>query len=231
MNKRTIGLILSSLIIVSFFTGCSNKLNEENARLNEEIRLVNEQKAQLEKQVNELTVQTQALNEKLKTAEEKSGSVVDKNKTSDTTFNIYTADIDDYSKKIALGIDIQNDLDLKGKLNTIAEALSKSCFQGLPIDVLEVKNIDGKGVAVINLKESKENEGITNRSKLKGNTWANNQFQGSAGGNITSVALIETFLQKEYDGKWIDGVQFLYNNGTIKDFEHVPDLGKINYRK
>lgn len=47
---------------------------------------------------------------------------------------------------------------------------------------------------------------------------------------MTSTALIETILQREHDGEWIDGVKFLYNN-SVCDFQHAPELLNINYRR
>ncbi|MCB2291425.1 hypothetical protein LGK97_16990 [Clostridium sp. CS001] len=82
---------------------------------------------------------------------------------------------------------------------------------------------------MINLNESKENEGIKEQIKLTGNTWARKYFQGSTGGKVTSVTLIETMLQKEHKEQWIDGVRFLYNNGVC-NFDHTSDLSKVNYR-
>jgi hypothetical protein len=46
---------------------------------------------------------------------------------------------------------------------------------------------------------------------------------------MTSIALSETFLQKEYSGTWIDGVQFLLDGETI-DLEHVEGLSEIIYK-
>jgi hypothetical protein len=49
---------------------------------------------------------------------------------------------------------------------------------------------------------------------------------------MTSESLIETLLQREYNGEWIDAVKFLYNDSPIDDhFQHAPDLMEINYRK
>ena len=85
------------------------------------------------------------------------------------------------------------------------------------IDLVEIKEIGNKKVAIINLKENDDE------------LWITTYFQGSSGGNITSTQLIETFLQRDYWGKWIDGVEFLYENSKI-DFDHVEDLHDISYR-
>ena len=38
-------------------------------------------------------------------------------------------------------------------------------------------------------------------------------------------------LQPEYDGKWIDGVRFLYNGEENKNFQHIEGLDQIKYRQ
>jgi len=52
--------------------------------------------------------------------------------------------------------------------------------------------------------------------KLKGKTWATNYLQGSTGASITTVSLIETLLQTEHNGDWIDGVRFLYHGSPCE---------------
>ena len=93
----------------------------------------------------------------------------------------------------------------------------------------EIKDIEGKSVAVINLRESPINEEIAGPEEMIGHSWATYYFQGSTGGVLTSIKLVETFLQRDYRGPWIDGVQFLYEGNQI-DFEHVEGLREINYR-
>lgn len=115
-------------------------------------------------------------------------------------------------------------------MDVIGNELSQYCFDGLPIEVSEIKKVDGKEIAVINLKESVFNEEIDAPKKFVGRTWKAGYFQGSCGGSITSMELIETFLQRDYKGKWIDGVQFLYEGNNITEFDHVPRLSDINYR-
>ncbi|MDQ2087579.1 hypothetical protein RBH29_14195 [Herbivorax sp. ANBcel31] len=78
-------------------------------------------------------------------------------------------------------------------------------------------------MAVINLREYDEKNTSIRRS------WKSHYFQGTTGGRETSVTLIETFLQRDYSGEWIDGVSFLYYDNEI-EFFHVEGLSKIQYR-
>jgi len=211
MNRKLILGMCYICLCLLFFTGCSNSLKNENANLSKEINSLKAKNQDLEKKVSDLT-------EKIKKYEEKN--------TTEDIYPIYTANIDTYKKEIHSYVYIKKDEVMMNKISTLSKTLSEDFFNNLPIEVVNIEEKDGKSIAVINLKESKENQGVTDYSKLKGYTWATKYFQGSTGGTITSKTLIETTLQKEYTGEWIDGVKFLYNNKDI-DFEHVPDLRNI----
>ena len=166
------------------------------------------QEPQTEKQQSQPEKQEQK-NEKQETQKVESGE-----------FIIYGGNIDTYEKEVIGKIGDSKGEKVEEKLATIANKLSEMKFNRLPIEVLKIETIDGKRIAKINLKEDSKNE--------KG--WAKLYMQGSAGGTITSVSLIETFLQKEYKGEWIDGVEFLLE-GKKCDFQHAPDLENVVYRK
>lgn len=141
-------------------------------------------------------------------------------KQNNLIFPIYTANWFDGNREILFYTSQPKELSLEEQLNSIAYKLSQYCFEGLSIDLVEIKEIENKKVAVVNLKELDNSEG-----KL----WTTSYFQGSSGGGVTSTQLIETFLQRDYWGKWINGVEFLYENNKI-EFEHTPNLYDINYR-
>lgn len=214
MKRKATYVMFCICLCLLFFTGCSNTLKNENANLTREVDSLKTKNQDLEKKVNELT-------EKVKKYEEKS--------ITEEIYPIYTANIDTYKIEIQSYVHIKKDQVLINKITALSKTLSENSFNNLPIEVLNIEEKNGKSIAVINLKESKENQGVNDYSKLKGYSWATKYFQGSTGGTITSKSLIETILQKEYAGEWIDGVKFLYNNKDI-DFEHVPDLANINYR-
>lgn len=142
---------------------------------------------------------------------------------------IYTANILTYKDEIKYYMAIPKELSLEEKLSTIANKLSQYCFNGLPIEVLEIEKVEGKKIAIIDLKELSFNQGIDEYTKFIGSTWKTYYFQGTTGGAITSKQLVDTFLQKGYQGEWIEGVQFLYE-GEIIDYEHVFGLSDIHWR-
>lgn len=174
-------------------------------------------------------------NEKLKSENEKLKSQIDsltkelenEQNTSKTVpteiyFPIYTANINDLSKEILCYIK-PTSTSIEDNLKFISNKLSQIGFQNLPIEFVKFETVENKKVAVINLKE------IITDPNVPGTKWSQSFFQGSTGGEMTSTALIETFLQRDYDGEWIDGVKFLYEGGDIQ-FQHTEKLSQINYR-
>jgi cell division protein FtsB len=211
MNKKLIILCATIFSVVIITSGCSNSLKDENIKLTKEISSMKEKNSALEKSIEELKEENKNINK-------------------NSTYPIYSADINTYDKEVIFGAYIAEKLPLKDKIDALAKTLSEVCFSNLPIEILEITEVDGKKVAVINLKESEENQKVVDNLKFEGQSWSRNYFQGSTGGVITSVGLIETFLQKDYKGQWVDGVKFLYNNKII-DFDHALNLSEVSYRK
>ncbi len=92
-------------------------------------------------------------------------------------FNIYTANIDTYEKEVKIKKSVPKTTEKDPRmyqLRHIVYSLSKNCFSGLPIEFVKIENVNGKDIAIINLKERKENEGIVDYDKLKvkGETWS-----------------------------------------------------------
>ena len=112
-------------------------------------------------------------------------------------------------------------LSVREKCERLARELSLLKFRGQPIEVMSIEKRKGRSVAIINLREDEENQRIL---------WRTGFFQGSAGGEGTTTTLIGTFLQRDYDGEWIDGVQFLYEGGPLDMFDHVPGLCDVTWR-
>lgn len=137
-------------------------------------------------------------------------------------FPIYTANSDTYKPEVKHYIELPDDTEVEDKLKLIARELSRTYFGGLPIEVMKVEAQNGKKVAIVNLKE------IPNCSSQI--SWARKYFQGSYGGTMTTTQLVESFLQREYTGEWIDGVQILYENRTV-EYEHVPELQSVVFRQ
>ncbi|WP_291563094.1 MULTISPECIES: hypothetical protein [unclassified Clostridium] len=208
-----------------------SEAKEENVKLTTQVSSLDSKNATLNKEVSSLKEQLNKDNgsKPNKTPETSKGT--DNPITGDNTNNlyaIYTANIDSYEKELLCYLPI-NSGTLTEKLDILAKNLSKIEFNSLPIEVTKIEDKDGKKIAVINLKESEINAGINEAIDFKGPSWSKNYFQGSAGGTITSTALIESFLQRSYPGQWIDGVRFLYENKEI-NFQHVSKLSEINYK-
>jgi hypothetical protein len=106
------------------------------------------------------------------------------------------------------------------RLQAITKGLSEQVFK-LPMELFEIREIFNQKIAVINVMEASDNTGLY--------PWNSGYFQGSTGGAITSITLVESYLQKGYEGEWIDGVKFLYE-GDIIEFDHVYGLRLTQYR-
>ena len=103
---------------------------------------------------------------------------------------------------------------MKKKLEILAERLSGFVFNSNPIEVGKIEEKGNKKIAVVNLKELRE--------KL---TWNTLYFQGTAGRWATTLTLRDTFLQKDYTEKWIDGIEFYYEGKPISsDWDHIYHL-------
>lgn len=110
---------------------------------------------------------------------------------------------------------VKTDEPLLNKMQILGDALSAEVFEGLSMDILDITTVDGKDILHVDLKEGSGAVGEK--------SWIFDYFQGSTGGQMTETALLETFLQREYGGLWIDGVKITLDGETIQ-FDHVPTL-------
>lgn len=225
MHKKIIYLIGGCMVASSMLAGCGATSGTDIAGLETQVKAIKDSNDALEKRL--ATLESEIV--QLKSEDKKDNKGDSEGALEEKMHVIYTANIDTYEKEADMETYIPESLTLDEKLNVLVKTLSEVEFGGLPIEVMSIESKDGKRVATINLKESKENESITNPSDFKGDTWVGRYFQGSAGGSITATTLKETLLQKEYKGEWIDGVKFLYNGAPI-DFEHVGNLSEVIYR-
>ncbi|MEW6412741.1 MAG: hypothetical protein AB1483_09750 [Candidatus Zixiibacteriota bacterium] len=137
-------------------------------------------------------------------------------------FRIYGVNSWSYESEVDFYITLDDTLSLPEKVEAIASKLSRTRFCNLPIQVLRIEDRPEGSVAVVDLKERK---GSCAR-------WAGGYFEGSTGGRVTSGILIESFLQREYMGGWIDGVEFLYEGSEdIRSFDHIKPLYRTVYRQ
>lgn len=90
-------------------------------------------------------------------------------------------------------------------------------FQGVQVTVKGIQDINGKKIALIDLKDGSQK-------------WEYTYFQGTMEGLSSETSLIDGFLQKGMKGPWIDGVKFTLNGKDIVTTAHVERLMNINYR-
>lgn len=144
-------------------------------------------------------------------------------------FSIYTIDVNTDEKVILKNIELEKKLSVEEKLVELANEVSNDLFNSLPLELIEIKDIEEKSIAVFNFEEVGKNaEKATLFQDYEGDSWFQ-CFQGSAGGRVTEYTLIETLLQRNYEGEWIDGINFTYKGGSV-EFEHMPKLSEIVYR-
>lgn len=134
---------------------------------------------------------------------------VKKNKEENT--NIYDAriisiDANTNKKKVIGNIKINDNLSIEDKVQLVIKEVSALQFQNAPIELTKIEN----NIAYINIKEDKENK-----------LWSSRFFQGSTGANITSYTLVESLLQRDYEGDWVDGIYITYENKTDAEFDHI----------
>ncbi len=114
---------------------------------------------------------------------------------------------------------------VKEKVETITDTLSKSYFNKLDIEVSEIYTSDPAGkIANISLKEDSAFTGPGSLPPYQ--SWYD-YFQGSYGGQNTTILLKENILQREYNGDWIDGVVFFYQGDSIGVWDHINLNGLI----
>ncbi|HHV45358.1 MAG TPA: hypothetical protein GXX53_00395 [Tissierellia bacterium] len=247
MSKKT-GVLLLLLILISLFFNIVSFVNISNISLDKEAiessydSLLSEVQS-LKKEISRLTEDNEVLRRNISYAQQMSDinssiikeqvKLIDLKKDwrflrDNELFPIYDANEESNEKEVIFYTSFPKTLKLNEKLRGIGNKLSQYCFNGLPIELEYIKDIEGKKVAVINLRESYINEGLDIEDKV-GYTWLDDYFQGSTGGMQTYIRLVETFLQRDYKGEWIDGVEFLYEGSKI-NYEHIEGLSEIIYR-
>ncbi len=152
-------------------------------------------------------------NENLVTSDESS---VDNSIDVVEKISIYT--LDDNTMESIIVDEIVINSNLMTTMQSVANSLSSNIFWDLDIEVLEIVEVDGKEIAYIDLQENETSQF----------TW-NQLFQGSTGGEITSQSLELTFLQRDYEGEWVEGI-FITHEREALDYDHVPRLNDIIFR-
>ncbi|MDF2612948.1 MAG: hypothetical protein K0S71_734 [Clostridia bacterium] len=138
------------------------------------------------------------------------------------TLTLFTADIDTYDIKESESIEITEDLSIEKQLTLIANELSQTQFDNLPIELKGIEEIDGQKIAVINLREKGQ---LNDQDK----NWMQYLNGGSTGSRITLITLEESFLQRDLAGEWVDGIKIIYEGENIEEMDHFPST-HIIYR-
>lgn len=160
----------------------------------------------------------QKLNEKQKEIDQlKAIQNQGKIKTNSNEVRLTYISADNYEKRLTENIiTIDEGKTLEENVKRVIEETMGTFFAGAKYEVA-FKMVNGKNIAVLNLIDENDSK-----------DWYN-AFQGSTGGYINSNIIIENTLQRDYKGKWIDGLQVLYN-GSKAEFQHAPNLENIIYK-
>ncbi len=126
--------------------------------------------------------------------------------------------------KVDRKIRIADSLGLEAKLKRIGDSLSAIYFNDLQIEVdLKSNGTRGK-VAHINLLEKPGYNGPGSLAPYE--SWYD-FFQGSSGGQSTTVSLKTSFLQPDCNEEWINGLIFFYQGDSIGLWDHLNLSGYI----
>jgi PBP1b-binding outer membrane lipoprotein LpoB len=123
-------------------------------------------------------------------------------------------------------ISIPKNESIEKKISTLIDSVSKNSFHNLKIEVLSINvTPEGKKSLLVNLKE---NPGFIMPDSLGNYRNWYDFFQGSMRGEQTTIILIESLLQREFAGVWIDEVRFYYQNEEMGEWDHVFLSGVIS---
>jgi len=116
-------------------------------------------------------------------------------------------------------ISIPADQNLIKTATILLDSVSANNFNNLKLEVSGIyKNIDSLEILKVNLKE---NSGFKMPDSLGHYRSWYEFFQGSMGGERTTITLVESTLQKQFKGEWVDAVEFNYQNKIIGEWDHV----------
>ena len=125
-------------------------------------------------------------------------------------------------------LEVPASLTLEEKMDILLDSLSVNHFGGLKLEVLSLeKTPEGETLLRVNLAESPDF--VFPDSLGQYHSWYE-YFQGSMGGQHTSIVLEETVLQREYPGDWVDRVEFYYRGEPMGTWDHAFLQGEIRRR-
>lgn len=135
---------------------------------------------------------------------------------------IYTSNIDTGASENHSIVSVLKLLPVNKKMSHLALKLSNENFQGKPIVLKEIVIEEGKKIAYFDLQDKNKDISSTDN-------WYSS-FQGSTGAQSTLNSIVDTLLQKEFKGEWIDGVNLTYN-GQYIEFDHISFENVHYWRK
>lgn len=116
-------------------------------------------------------------------------------------------------------ISVSANLEIIEKIRMLSDSLSVYYFDGREIKILSLDSLEGTGLVLhLNLVEPSNYEGPGTAPEYR--SWYD-FFQGSYGGQNTSIILRESFLQPDFDGPWIDAILFYYQGQPIGQWDHL----------
>ncbi|MEA5571655.1 hypothetical protein [Calothrix sp. UHCC 0171] len=141
---------------------------------------------------------------------------------------VYGTDEQASAVQTDLYVSFDSKLNQTQQLEKLSTLISRYKFCDLPIEIKSIKD----GIATVNLDEHpwvKAGNTPPSIPGCSGKSWRYGYFQGSAGGYATTATLTRTFVQPNYQGNWIKGVQFYYAGKPIQDgdWDHIQLDGVI----
>jgi hypothetical protein len=223
MNKRKLqilcALTCSITILLSGCTKESNQTGKEHEELKKENTTLVKENSKLEGKYEELEEQLEVIKQELdglKEAKEVDNVQDETNDDGVTTFSIYTKKPGSDEIQEGPKTNIRSDIKVEDKLQLLADHISAIQYKKIKFEVDSVED----GNAVIKIKE------ITDDYEQ---SWVKQYFEDSEKAEEAINCLVETFLQRKYEGEWIKSIAFVYEgdplwkNGYIQKLEIIQD--------
>lgn len=180
------------------------------------VRLAKQEQQDIDEEYGKLV---QSLNDRIDRL--KDALLEPKDKLPGDLLRIYTYNAHADLEGVGFCLAIPGHYSLTKKLKLAVDVLMKYKFKRGVIELTRIEQQAGKKIAIVELRETKKDPWA----------WRGIYFQGSCGGHGTTYTLVNTFLQPDYTGKWVDGVEFYYEGKPISnDWDHIFLHGTM-YRK
>ncbi len=111
------------------------------------------------------------------------------------------------------------------KVTALLDSLSSICFNGLDIELMNI-NTDSSGIKTIRI-DLREDKSYTGPGTTEPYFSWYDFFQGSTGGQSTTISLINTILQRNYEGEWPDALEVYYMGEPVGNMDHINLSGII----